>query len=299
MKLKIKLFTSLLTSYSLMSKLIGQRGLHRFSMLLGNLFFSREDTIIHPIANNLNYKFHLKDPYWNKLLIPNYRYEPELHHLFARLTDVDYSFIDCGANLGYWSVLVAGSQYGPKPTTTIEPVAYNHQVVSENLSINKLDHVTLHQRAISKQSGEIVKMVFVENDFSNTAASISESSGGSQYEEVTTMTLHELIVAQSNKQIVVKLDIEGQEIPALESAADVIQNPHYDILFSYEDHGNDKSSNVTQYLLDQGYQVVFLSDDNNLTQINSAKQASAIKTNIHRGYNFVAFRSDSNLKLHS
>ena len=52
------------------------------------------------------YEFPYGDGYWSKLLNRNYSYENELELLFQDSADVDYTLLDCGANYGYWSVLV-------------------------------------------------------------------------------------------------------------------------------------------------------------------------------------------------
>ncbi len=59
--------------------------------------------------------FRLDDIYWNSLIRqPNIEYEPEIGKFLLRLKDVDYQFFDCGANIGYWSVLVTSEMLGRK-----------------------------------------------------------------------------------------------------------------------------------------------------------------------------------------
>jgi len=295
--MKLLLFKFLQKSFFWLSYPLQNKGLYRVSRTLGNTFFDRSATHIAPIGKDTVFKFYLVDPYWNRLLIPKFIYEPELHHLFKKIKDVDFHFIDCGANLGYWSMLVAGKVYGSKPTTTIEPIQSNFDLIKDNVNYNKLSNVTLYKNAVSKKSGETVKLVFVENDFSNTAASVSENiTKTSQYEEVSTITLYDLLIPLKKKQIVVKLDIEGQEIAALESADDLLKSNSMDILFSYEDHGNDPTCMVTKHFFNIGYHILFISDSGMTTSITSIEKAMKLKTNIHKGYNFIAFKANSSFK---
>ena len=65
------------------------------------------------IAIKLNpdatFEFPYGDGYWSKLLNRSYHYEDELELLFRDSADVDYTLLDCGANYGYWSVLVSSA----------------------------------------------------------------------------------------------------------------------------------------------------------------------------------------------
>src|SRR5580704_19321796 len=76
------------------------------------------------IAIKLNedavFEFPYGDGYWSKLLNRSYNYEDELELLFEDSVDIDYVLIDCGANYGYWSVLVSSRPYGAHKVIAIE-----------------------------------------------------------------------------------------------------------------------------------------------------------------------------------
>src|SRR5438046_4684967 len=66
--------------------------------------------------------FRLDDVYWNAFIRePDIEYEPEIGKFLMRLKDVDYVFFDCGANIGYWSVLVTSEMLGRKRAIAVEP----------------------------------------------------------------------------------------------------------------------------------------------------------------------------------
>ena len=54
---------------------------------------------------------------------PDVVYEPEMLSIFQTIRDQDYSFVDCGANFGYWSVLVTGARLGRHPAIAVEASA--------------------------------------------------------------------------------------------------------------------------------------------------------------------------------
>src|ERR1700692_3326191 len=93
------------------------------------------------IAIKLNpdatFEFPYGDGYWSKLLNRSYHYEDELELLFRDSADVDYTLIDCGANFGYWSVLVSSAPFGSHKAIAIEPSSQNFAKLGHNAAINR------------------------------------------------------------------------------------------------------------------------------------------------------------------
>src|SRR4051794_29296753 len=56
--------------------------------------------------------------------------------LFHDSADVDYTLLDCGANYGYWSVLVSSAPYGSHKAIAIEPSSENFAKLANNAQIN-------------------------------------------------------------------------------------------------------------------------------------------------------------------
>src|SRR6185369_6109375 len=82
------------------------------------------------------YEFPYGDGYWSKLLNRTFRYENELELLFQDSADVDYTLLDCGANYGYWSVLVSSKPFGSQRAIAIEPSGQNFPMLANNARIN-------------------------------------------------------------------------------------------------------------------------------------------------------------------
>src|SRR5258708_3580761 len=92
------------------------------------------------IAIKLNsdavFEFPYGDGYWSKLLNRSYHYEDELELLFRDSAEVDYTLLDCGANYGYWSVLVSSAPFGSHKAIAIEPASQNFPKLANNAEIN-------------------------------------------------------------------------------------------------------------------------------------------------------------------
>ena len=56
--------------------------------------------------------------------------------LFRDSADVDYTLLDCGANYGYWSVLVSSAPLGSHKAIAIEPSSQNFPKLKNNAEIN-------------------------------------------------------------------------------------------------------------------------------------------------------------------
>ena len=111
---------------------------HRGYNMCANLL--RKTLPARDIAIKLNrdatFAFPYGDGYWSKLLNRSYAYENELDLLFRHSVDVDYTLLDCGANYGYWSVLVSSAPYGSHKAIAIEPSAQNFAKLANNAAIN-------------------------------------------------------------------------------------------------------------------------------------------------------------------
>ena len=82
------------------------------------------------------FEFPYGDGYWSKLLNRTFSYEDELELLFRHSADVDYTLLDCGANYGYWSVLVSSAPFGSHKAIAIEPSGQNFPKLANNAKIN-------------------------------------------------------------------------------------------------------------------------------------------------------------------
>jgi FkbM family methyltransferase len=122
------------SSGSKVSSTFSHRGYNSCANLLRKVLPARDIAIkLNPDAT---FAFPYGDGYWSKLLNRSFRYEDELELLFRDSVSVDYIFIDCGANFGYWSVLVSSAPYGSHKAIAIEPSSQNFAKLRNNAEIN-------------------------------------------------------------------------------------------------------------------------------------------------------------------
>ena len=236
------------------------------------------------IAIKLNddavFEFPYGDGYWSKLLNRSYNYEDELELLFVDSADVDYTLLDCGANYGYWSVLVSSRPFGAHKVIAIEPSAQNFPKLANNAHVNA-DRFETMKCAIGSARGTARLSGTKHEAFSIAGAT---DSGG---EQVPVMALDNLIedgkVASAGKYLI-KLDVEGVEIEAIKGGARLLGA---DSVILCEEHGNDPDHTVSRYILDQTPLKLIVYDPRSkrLETVTELSILDRIKVSTHVGYN--------------
>jgi FkbM family methyltransferase len=236
------------------------------------------------IAIKLNadavFEFPYGDGYWSKLLNRSYRYEDELELLFRGSADIDYTLIDCGANYGYWSVLVSSAPYGSHNAIAIEPSSQNFPKLANNARVNG-NRFELMKCAIGAVRGSAHLSGKKHEAFSIAGGT---NDGG---EEVPVIALDDLIddgkVAQSGKYLI-KLDVEGVEIEAIKGGTRLLQG---DSVILCEEHGNDPGHTVSRYILEQTPLKLMVHDprSDRLETVTELSILDRIKVSSHVGYN--------------
>ena len=236
------------------------------------------------IAIRLNddavFEFPYGDGYWSKLLNRAYTYEDELELLFEDSGDVDYVLIDCGANYGYWSVLVSSKPFGAHKVIAIEPSAQNFPKLANNARING-ERFEAIKCAIGSARGTATLSGTKHEAFSIAGA----ANGGG--EKVPVIALDNLIddgKVEGGGKYLIKLDVEGVEIEAIKGGARLLAA---DSVILCEEHGNDPDHTVSRYILDQTplKLIVFDPRSKRMETVTELSILDRIKVSTHVGYN--------------
>jgi len=254
------------------------KGFWRVARVVGR--FAGHQPMTVRLSAQSRFRFLLDDPYWSRVVCRQFSYEPEILDVVRSLSFPQGThFLDCGANFGFWSVLL--SEYFPTIAIEASPVTFRHLV--KNNEINDFRFECLN-RAIYSTTNE--RLHFDLSPENHAGAGISETGPVS----VETVAIDDLV--RQCPAMLIKLDVEGAEIPALDGAEQTLHS--CPVLIIYEDHGHDPGSAVTQHILsDLGLSVYFCDDNTVSRQIRSAEEAAAIKVNPKKGYNFFATQPGS------
>lgn len=266
-----------LVTGSKISSHFSHRGYNRCANLLRKTLPERNLAVrLNPDAV---FEFPYGDGYWSKLLNRTYTYEDELELLFLGAVDVDYTFLDCGANYGYWSVLVSSAPFGSHRVIAIEPSSQNFAKLANNARVNG-DRFEVMQCAIGAVRGTACL-----SGTKHEAFSIAGSVGGG--EQVPVIALDDLIddgtIASSGKYLV-KLDVEGVEIDAIKGGTRLLAT---DSMILCEEHGQDRNHTVSRYILDHTPMqlIVYDPESGRLETVKELSILDRIKVSTHVGYN--------------
>jgi FkbM family methyltransferase len=227
------------------------------------------------------------DNYWSFLCLPRFNYEASIRTLIDGSHDVDYGFIDAGANFGYWSVLVSSRWGGSRPVVAIEAAADTFGRLEENCRLND-NRFTVLNRAIGARSGEQVRLYGVKHEQRTTVA---PSADAKPILDSVTITLDEVAAMPEFARVgsfMVKLDVEGVEIPAFAGAPRLLDG---NSVFVYEEHGSDRGHATTHHVLNSLGMRVFWLGEGRGEEIRDPGRLDAIKTSRRYGYDMVASRS--------
>jgi FkbM family methyltransferase len=242
------------------------------------------------IAIKLNqdavFEFPYGDGYWSKLLNRSYHYEDELELLFRHSSDVDYTLIDCGANYGYWSVLVSSRPLGAHRAIAIEPSSQNFEKLVNNARVNGGRFEAL-KCAIGAGRGT-AHLTGTKHE----AFSIAGSANGGG-EEVPVIALDDLIddgKISADGKYLIKLDVEGVEVEAIKGGSRLLEG---DSVILCEEHGNDPEHTVSRYILEQTPLELIVYDprSNRLETVTELSILDRIKVSTHVGYNVFGTQS--------
>lgn len=250
--------------------------------------FRSSRTIQVTFSDDCVFEYPYGDGYWGTLLYNKQSYAPDVEPYLKSFADIDYAFIDCGANFGYMSVLVSSAEYGSKSAIAIEADPQNYEKTVRNSELNGSRYDCRHN-AVFSESGRMVKLFGAKHE----ARTIVEESGHQGRFEVETLALNDLtewLTKTDSSAIVLKLDVEGVEIDALAGADKILSR---NCLISYEEHGSDPSHEVSRHLKETLGMRLFLGDENgrSLQEVTEISDLAAIKSNPRRGYDLFATNS--------
>jgi len=180
--------------------------------------------------------------------------------------------IDVGANLGVVSLLLA--KRPSKPIVhAFEANPYTFEALQENVTLNRCPNIRAHNLAIAGYDGEIT---FNANPVYRGTTSITASID-SHTVHVPCITLDSYVQQQSIKQVsLLKVDVEGYEELVFQGCKNLLAQQkikviYYEICPTLVKKAGLSPYTPTQALLDYGYKIYRLSQDDDLTSVTIAE----------------------------
>lgn len=171
-----------------------------------SLIINYLDRIIVTVSiNGKKYRYSISDI--QSLTVFDPEYEKEVTQKLIALSGSDSVFIDVGAHVGRYTILLADLC---KIVISIEADPVNFKKLNKNIEINGVDNVTLIHKAMSNRQGAI-KFYLGKT---KGVGSIKKKNGKC-YIQIESDTLDSTIETLNIAPSVIKIDVEGAELDVL------------------------------------------------------------------------------------
>jgi len=230
---------------------IGYRGVGRLSRLIGRTPGLRAGAAVVRLGPGQRLRIPLADYYWSRLLFRDFAMEPELGRILDRVLEPSSVFLDCGANIGFWSLVASAWIDDPDRILAMEPAPSTFARLEQTADLNGHPFVPI-RAAVCEEDGAALRFrVDARHARSRVVATSDEGPG---VIEVTGRSLDALMAERATPlpdaaAIVVKVDVEGHEAEVLRGARGLLRRDN--ALLLYEDHADDIGCEASRYVLDE------------------------------------------------
>ena len=181
-------------------------------------------------------------------------YEPLSTCLARELVRGQATFIDVGANIGFYSLLLSAWHPG-LGVIAFEPNPKAYRLLQQNLQLNRFNRVVSEPMALSDKEGSAV-LHLCASDMSASLESDFEKTCGSFTISTTTLDTY-LARHPLNSNLVIKVDVEGHEAAFFRGAIETLRTRRPDILCEIT---GDPGAAVSALLRNAGYSFYQVTD---------------------------------------
>lgn len=180
-----------------------------------------------------------KDEKWiTPAILQSHEYEPRTSDFIKRWLKPGQTFVDAGANIGYFTILASKIVGEDGRVYVFEPSISNFKVLKANIQLNKCSNITVINKALLDKAGQ--SRLYAIDPTSHGQLYLQEALVGDKplglqghkpkdvlakndYEEVETIRLDEVL---STPPDMVKLDVEGSEVLAIKGMVKLLGKPN-------------------------------------------------------------------------
>jgi FkbM family methyltransferase len=182
-------------------------------------------------------------------------YEPELQQAFADLLQPEQTVYDCGANIGYLSLLAARQVGLEGRVFAFEALPANRERLQANLALNAEGQpVEVVAKAVAASSGSHEFLAHASGGMGKLAGSAGRDEAYSERIMVEAIALDDFVYGFGHPPPdLIKLDIEGGEGGALQGMPRLLAEARPRLLI--ELHGPEAAKHVWERLIAAEYQL--------------------------------------------
>jgi FkbM family methyltransferase len=199
----------------------------------------------------------LRDPSITRALYVFHEYEPLQTGLLLRLLEPGMTFVDIGANTGYYTLLAAKVVAETGRVIAFEPYPGNLELLKKNINLNKLGNVTIEELAISDNVGEALLYLSTINEgdhriYNGQDDDFYNLGRKRKTIHIKTTSLDHYLNERDIGVDFIKMDLQGAEHIALNGMRNILTTNHnVVILTEYWPHGLERcGSDPYEFLTD-------------------------------------------------
>jgi FkbM family methyltransferase len=230
--------------------------------------------VVYSIAPGVEMNLNLAEK-TQRLIYLGQPYESSLTHLVESYLKSGNTFFDIGAHQGYYTLLAASLVGRQGTVVSFEPEARNFERLKANIARNGFTgRVIANKKAVSETSGETTLHLNPLNDGGASIHSFSEyhDSGTSWSEEAIKRTFGNVQLIEEVEMTsiddwmrtekmklqpkLVKIDVEGNELPALAGMEELIQRARPSFIVEISDFSEAHRT----FLNEHRYQIARISN---------------------------------------
>ncbi len=184
-------------------------------------------------------------------------HEPSVVHGLEELVQPGWTAIDVGANIGYFTLLMA-NRVGPQgKVIAFEPLAENFSILQENIKLNSHPNVVVENLALMSRTERIELRSATPGAITWVASVRVDQNSAVESESVEAISLDEYVQKKGIAKVdFLKIDVEGAEASVLDGATSVLNRDKPILLIELHElyRFKDKHPAILK-LRDQNYQV--------------------------------------------
>lgn len=203
----------------------------------------------------------------------NHYTEIEYEKLTSRLVKAyvkDNSiFVDVGAHYGFFTLLVA-NECKPEKIFSFEPVPVNYEILLKNIELNQLVNIEARQEAVSDEVGK--KLLEISEASDNCGFYGHTNAKTINQIQVDTVILDDILAQFIDKDIFIKIDVEGAELSVLRGMQKIIEKclPKLRLIVEYNPkllrRAGFEPVELVKYLFSIGFQVYLIDEQNQIVK---------------------------------
>lgn len=178
-------------------------------------------------------------------------YEPEVTSMIEQLLQSGDTFVDVGANIGYFTLLAAPIVGCDGHVYAVEPNDLNVKLLESSIRANGFENVSVMQVA----AAERIETLLLHSTIGNGTTSAMREHELFSGTTIPGIPLDTLLSGRKEPVKLIKLDVEGFEYRALLGAQEMLRQDRPHIVFEFSAGGIDGISgeDFLRWLADRGY----------------------------------------------